>query len=81
MKEYGWELFAEQCFCSRDDWSENVWDSIPGTWDEKNGSWYEFRHRCSSCKKENDRLILTDYCPHCGKKMVFVERIAKDPRT
>lgn len=77
MKENGWELFAEQCFCTRDDWSENVWDSISGTWDEKNGSWYEFRHRCSSCKKENDRL--TDYCPYCGEKMVFVEKIAKVP--
>ena len=78
MTKDGWELFAEQCFCARDDWAENEWDSIPGTWDEKTGSWYEFRHRCSACKKEmrNDGEF-TRYCPYCGKEMMFVERVEK----
>ena len=76
MKEYGWELFAEKCFCSRDAWEEGM-DSIPGTWDEENGCWYEFRHRCSSCKRENYSSIYTRYCPHCGKEMTFVEKMIK----
>lgn len=75
MKEYGWELFAEKCFCARDDWTENDWDSIPGTWNEKEGSWYEFRYRCSSCKRENENH--TRYCPYCGKEMMFIEKVIK----
>ena len=78
MTEDGWELFADKCFCSRDDWTENQWDSIPGTWDEKEGSWYEFRHRCSACKKEiRNEGEFTRYCPYCGKEMMFVERVEK----
>ncbi len=76
MTKYGWELFAEKCFCARDDWEEGL-DSIPGTWDEKNGCWYEFRHRCSYCERENESNSYTRYCPHCGKEMTFIENITK----
>ena len=78
MAEHGWELFAEKCFCPTDDWSEDTMYSIPGTWDKNTGSWYEFRHRCSACKKEmiND-CEFTRYCPYCGKEMMFVERVTK----
>jgi len=77
MKEYGWELFAEKCFCSRDAWEEGM-DTIPGTWDEENGCWYEFSHRCSACRKKirNDGEF-TQYCPYCGKEMTFVEKVTR----
>lgn len=68
MKEYGWELFAEKCFY---DWD----NSIPGTWDDKEGYGYEFRYRCSSCKCENSSH--TRYCPHCGKEMMFIEKVIR----
>lgn len=76
--KYGWELFAEKCFCARDCWVEDTMYSIPGTWDEKTGSWYEFRHRCSACKKEiSNEHEYTRYCPYCGKEMTFVERVTR----
>lgn len=78
MNKYGWELFAEKCYCARDDWSEDTMDSITGTWDEKTGSWYAFRHRCSACKREiRDDREFTRYCPDCGKEMLFVEKVTK----
>ena len=76
MTKYGWELIAVKGFCSRDDWSEDEFNSIRGTWDEKEGSWYEFSHRCSACKKEiRNEGEYTKYCPYCGKEMEFVERV------
>jgi rRNA maturation endonuclease Nob1 len=76
MKEYGWELFAEKCFCARDGWEEGI-NSIPGTWDEKNGCWYEFRSRCSFCKREHYSDYYTRYCPYCGKEMKFIEKVTR----
>lgn len=76
-KSNGWELIAVKVFCPRDDWSEDQFNSIRGTWDEKEGSWYEYRHRCSHCKKENENL--TAYCPHCGKKMTYVQKVSTIP--
>ena len=74
-KQNGWKLHAYKHSCPRDNW-EPGWDAIPGTWNEKDGDWFEFELVCSNCEEETDKP--TPYCSYCGEKMMFVEKIEKN---
>lgn len=75
-EKYGWILKAHKKYCARDDWEEGQ-DAIPGTWDKKEGSWYEFSYACSKCGKEKITSSCTPFCPYCGTPMQYVEVIKK----
>ena len=45
------------------------WMSVPETWGA-----FDIRYYCSECGKDaiinnNERYVLSDYCPHCGAIM------------
>lgn len=45
------------------------WMSVPETWGA-----FDIRYYCSECGKDaiinnNERYVLSDYCPHCFAKM------------
>ena len=45
------------------------WISVPETWGA-----FDIRYYCSECGKDaiinnNERYVLSDYCPHCGAIM------------
>ena len=71
-KDYGaWLKSPYKMYCPPGDidkkYAENA---IAGTWNEEEGSWFEYKVFCSECGKEPIDHILSEYCPHCGKRMV-----------
>lgn len=74
-EKYGWELYAVRKYCSSDCWYPSG-NGIPGTWDEVSGSEYVYEHRCSKC--ENTMVSKTPYCPYCGTKMMYFEKITSE---